>query len=185
MNKTTTLLGTLITLATLIATVLPAIAAPKTKTPANIDTAMNDAQRTFESFKALAGDWRGEDAKGAPVLVTYETLAGGHSVVEKFTHTGHGENAAMLTVYHLDGDSLRLTHYCMAGNEPRMRAESYSANSVKFELVDVTGLDSPDEGHMHMAEFVFDGKDSFSTAWTFRENGVDQFTEDVRLERVK
>ena len=31
-------------------------------------------------------------------------------------------HAEMITMYHPDGDGLALTHYCMLGNQPRMKA---------------------------------------------------------------
>jgi len=43
---------------------------------------------------------------------------GGTAVLERFTHPGSGGPQTMLTVYHLDGDDLLLTHYCVAGNQP-------------------------------------------------------------------
>ena len=38
---------------------------------------------------------------------------------------------------------------------------------------------------MHEAAFKFTGGDRFATAWTWREDGRDVFTEWVSLERVK
>ena len=43
-----------------------------------------------------------------------------------FPGTGH----AMTTVYHLDGRDLVLTHYCMGGNQPRMRAKTTEGATV-------------------------------------------------------
>ena len=143
----------------------------------------SDAAQAFESFKALAGEWRGTNGKGEPVSISYEVLAGGSTVLERFVHSGHG--ATMLTLYHLDGEDLMLTHYCMAGNQPRMRAEELSGDAVRFGFVDVTNLASPEAGHMHEAAFEFAGADRFSTAWTWRENGRDVFTESIEAERVK
>ena len=43
----------------------------------------------------------------------------------------------MATLYHLDGDQLMLTHYCSAGNQPRMRAATVSTEGViEFHLLD-------------------------------------------------
>jgi hypothetical protein len=48
----------------------------------------------------------------------------------------------MVTVYHQDGQDLRMTHYCSAKNQPRMKASSVSpdGNVVSFEFVDATNL---------------------------------------------
>jgi len=32
-----------------------------------------------------------------------------------------GKPVEMTTLYYLDGDQVKLTHYCMAGNQPTMR----------------------------------------------------------------
>ena len=48
----------------------------------------------------------------------------------------------MLTLYHRDGNRLVLTHYCMAGNQPRMQAKPFDAgaNELAFEFLDATDL---------------------------------------------
>jgi hypothetical protein len=63
-------------------------------------------------------------------------------------------NSPMSTVYHLDGDELRLTHYCSAGNQPRMKATSVSADgrTIEFELVDVTNLSKTGPRYTHKAK---------------------------------
>ncbi len=180
--KKHTLLTTLATAAVsiLLAATLPTLAGSK-----DAGAAPSDAERAFETFKSLAGEWEGTTANGDAVAVSYEVLAAGSSVVEKFVHSGHGEDHAMLTVYHLDGDDLVLTHYCMAGNQPRMRAAAFAGDEVSFEFVDAANLASPEDGHMHAASFRFDGDDRFATAWTWREDGRDKLTEYVDLERVE
>lgn len=181
MNKhTLTSTLTAVLISALAAATLPALTGSRSATEAS-----SDAARAFETFKGLAGVWKGENGKGDPVSITYEVLAADTTVLERFVHGGEEGPTTMLTVYHLDGDDLMLTHYCMAGNQPRMRAAAYSANEVDFELVDVTGLASPEAGHMHRASYEFHGQDRFATAWTWREAGADKFTEKVEVQRVK
>jgi len=92
----------------------------------------------------------------------------------------------MITLYYVDGDQLKLTHYCMAGNQPTM-AGTYdaAAKTIKFDFVSVSNLKSPDEGHMHHALYTFIDKDHFKTNWTFRKDQKDSFTEDATYIRVK
>ena len=77
----------------------------------------------FELFRALAGDWiaadDGEMYKKGDLVARYAVTAAGSAVVETvFPGSPH----EMVTVYYSDGPDLVLTHYCMEGNLPRMRA---------------------------------------------------------------
>ncbi len=65
----------------------------------------------------------------------------------------------------------------MAGNQPRMVAEAFSGEEVRFEFKNATGPASPAAGHMHRAIFTFQDDNTLTTSWTWRENGKDAFTE--------
>jgi hypothetical protein len=131
----------------------------------------------FERLKGLAGTWTGTGADGATSRYTYEVVAGGTALYERCEMPHEGGTATMITLFHLDGERLLLTHYCVAGNQPRMEARALTDEAVTFEFADSTGLDKPEEGHMHRAVFRFDGPDRFTTEWTFRAGGKDVFTE--------
>jgi hypothetical protein len=108
------------------------------------------------------------------------------AIFEKFHMEENGEPVEMTTLYFLDGDQLKMTHYCMAGNQPTMRG-SYSpeTKTLAFELLSITNLKSPDDGHMHHATYTFIDNDHFKTSWTFRKQQKDAFTEEVTYVRVK
>ena len=142
------------------------------------------AAAAFERFKALAGEWTATDADGTTSRQIYEVVAGGSAVLERCEMTHEGQPVTMLTLYHLDGARLLLTHYCMAGNQPRMEARGVTDGTVAFEFVDATGLDTPGEGHMHRAVFHFEGEDRFTTEWTFHQDGQDTFTEKATYVRA-
>ncbi len=150
------------------------------------------ARRTFESLQGLAGHWQGTSRSGKRVAIDSEIIGNGSAVVERFVFVGDDTDRrtdgtageVMLTVYHLDGDDLMLTHYCMAGNQPTMRATKIGDDEVRFELSGITNLSAPGAGHMHRAVVRFQGPDRFTTAWTFREGGEDRFTEVIEAERV-
>ena len=61
----------------------------------------------------------------------------------------------MTTVYHMDGDELRMTHFCNAGNQPRMKAASYHGDSIHFDFVDVTNLSAPEAYHTRTLRVEF------------------------------
>ena len=142
--------------------------APPTVTPAS---------EAFERLKELAGQWTGTGADGTVAHYTYEVVAGGSALLERCEMPHDGVPVTMLTLFTLDGPRLLLTHYCMAGNQPRMAAQEMVGNTIAFEFLDATGLDTPDEGHMHRATFHFDGPDRFTTQWTFRAGDKDVFSE--------
>lgn len=145
--------------------------------------AASTASAAFETLKQLQGSWTGKNPRGGDVEVDYEVTGGGTVLMERYRMDGHGE---MLTVYHLDGESILLTHYCSVGNQPRMRASEFSGDGeLRFEFVDVSGLQSGDDGHMHHALVRYQGGDSMTSDWTFRQNGKDQFTESVTIVRAE
>ncbi len=142
------------------------------------------AAQAFEKFRGLAGEWQGTNHSGETVRLRYELVADGSAVLEHLDVEGKDGGHDMVTLYHLDGDALMLTHYCASRNQPRMRAEELSADEILFEFVDATGLASADTGHMHRAKFEFDGADRLVSSWTWNENGADAFTVVVDAERL-
>jgi len=142
------------------------------------------AGAAFERLKSLAGEWRGQTSAGKPATLTYTVIAGGHTVMEEY-RAGSAEQA-MYTLYHLDGDQMMLTHYCVSNNQPRMRADlSGAPDEIRFAFFDATNLADPNDGHMHRATIRFHDDDHISNAWTFRTKGEDAFTEFTDWERVR
>lgn len=149
-----------------------------------VDGEAAKARAAFERLKSLAGEWQGETGRGKPATLTYEVIAGGHTVMEEY-RAGAAEQS-MYTLYHLDGDRLMLTHYCVSNNQPRMEADlSGAPGEIRFEFFDATNLDDPNEGHMRRARIRFHDDDHISNAWTFRSKGEDAFTEATDWTRVR
>jgi len=100
----------------------------------------------------------------------------------------HGEDPSnnMLTVYHMDGENLMLTHYCMAKNQPRLRANTISADGkqITFEFLDGTNLASRDVGHMDKVVIHLDSPDTYRSQWTFYAKGKEQWMEEITYKRV-
>jgi hypothetical protein len=140
-------------------------------------------QPEFDSLKSLAGDWLGTKSDGSPVHVNYRLVSGGSVVMESIQEPSGGQ---MVTLYHLDGDTLMMTHYCLANNQPRMRADAATSTpkAIKFSFVDVTNLASPAAGHMYGHSIAWKDADHVSQQWTWRENGHDT-TETFELQRQK
>jgi hypothetical protein len=148
-----------------------------------VATGSIDAKAAYARLKTLVGEWRGTDpAKGE--RVTYELIAGGTSLVERDEANGR---PVMLTVYTVDGNRLLLTHYCMAGNQPRMQAREFDATTgrLRFDFVDGTGMSSKDAGHMHAATLRIADHDHLSSEWIYFEGGKPKMTEAVEFTRVR
>ena len=62
-----------------------------------------------------------------------------------------GSPHEMVTVYHADGPDLVLTHYCMEGNQPRMRAQGRQRLALRIPVRRGTNIDPQRDRHMHSA----------------------------------
>lgn len=154
--------------------------------PATAPTApLTSAQRAFERFKSLAGDWQGQSTRGWTEKSTYRVIAGGSCVMH--TSFDAHPNETMATMFHMDGEHLMLTHYCIAKNQPRMRATEISEDgkTIVFTFLDGTNLPSRDKGHMDKAMFRFESDDRFTTKWTWYQNGQEKWMEEIVCTRVK
>ena len=137
----------------------------------------------YERIKGLAGTWRGESTKGWSEDVTFRTIAGGSAVVETSFDAHPGET--MMTLFAMDGERLRLTHYCVAGNQPRLEATAFGdgGRTVDFTFVDGGNLSSRDQGHMDRAVFRFEDADHVVVRWTWFQKGDERWLEEIRLTR--
>jgi hypothetical protein len=110
----------------------------------------------LERIKKLAGTWVAADKDGKPtdqVVSVIKVTAGGSAVHETLFPGGPQE---MLSVYHADGADLVMTHYCMLGNQPRMKADPKSpANQIKWQFAGGTNLDPAKDMHMHEGTLTF------------------------------
>ena len=149
----------------------------------------NSANAAFEKLLALEGQWSGSyEWSGArtdrgSMDATYSITGNGSAVVENLTVDG---KPLMTTVYHLDGDALRMTHYCAARNQPRLRARTIdlSRGVVEFDFVDATNLRSADAPHVHGFEIHFVNDDHIQLVFLFHA-GEQRSRETVDLKRVQ
>src|SRR3989449_2408906 len=87
----------------------------------------------FEKLKALVGHWETDKTNMNKATLGLELTSGGTAVIETFRMVEEGKPVEMITIYYLDGDQIKLTHYCMAGNQPTMRGTySPDTKTLKF-----------------------------------------------------
>jgi hypothetical protein len=66
-----------------------------------------------------------------------------------------------------------LTHYCVLGNQPRMKANAKSpTNEIVFEFAGGGNLDPSKDKHMHAMTLSIDDDDHYEVKGTGWENGA-------------
>lgn len=146
--------------------------------------APGDGAEAFEKLKSLVGHWETDKTNTNNASLDLELTSGGTAILEKSHMVDNGKSVEMITLYYLDGGQVKLTHYCMAGNQPTMRGTyAPETKTITFDFVSATNLKSENDGHMHHATYTFIDSDHFKATWTFRKDQKDAFTEDVTYVR--
>jgi hypothetical protein len=139
----------------------------------------SDAQKSFDQLKTLAGNWQAsvttdppmkEMGDGAIAKVSLRVTSRGNALVHEMSDAAAGDDPTRydhpVTMLYLDGNRLLLTHYCDAGNRPRMAARtSFDGKTVEFDFLDVAG--STEYGHMQHAVFTVIDVNHHTEDWTY------------------
>lgn len=134
--------------------------------------AQSAGNKSFEAMKSLTGQWEGKDQTGNTIEVAYRMTGGGSALMSEIHTSKPGHDEDMVSMIHMDGDRLLLTHYCMAGNQPRMQATiSPDGKSITFDFVDGTNLTSDQPGHMQRVVFTFTDANHHTEEWHFAAPG--------------
>jgi hypothetical protein len=139
----------------------------------------------FETLKKLVGTWEGTTKMGdkeTPISVVYELTSAGTAITEKL---GPGTPMEMVSVYHKNGKSLAMTHYCAVGNAPQMNLKKADDKSIFFEMTKPIGVSSMKEMHMHSIKLTLNSGDSLTQEWTNYENGKKKETAVFTFTRKK
>jgi hypothetical protein len=139
------------------------------------------AQQTFNQLKALEGNWESKTPDGKMAQISFRVMANGSSLVSEISGD---EN--MISVIHMDKDRLLLTHYCAAGNQPRMQATaSPDGKVITFDFVDGTNILPSQNGHMRRLVITIADADHHSEEWVFAGNDGKDMRENFELQRKK
>jgi hypothetical protein len=148
----------------------------------------NNGATMFAQLKSLAGDWKGtfewtgaRTGTGA-MNASYYLTGGGSALVENLISDGA---PVMTSVYHLDGPALRMTHYCAAQNQPRLKAARIDSaqGAIDFGFVDITNLKSADAPHVHRLELRLVDPNHITVTFLFQSGGKES-RERIALDRV-
>jgi hypothetical protein len=157
-----------------------------------------DAKTAFAKIKTLAGDWKVQTSDEPKIdhgKAKREDHTGGLSVNYKVTGAGSalmetqfpGSDHEMVSVYHLDGDDLRMTHYCAAGNQPRVKLDR--ALSTPEQLLFVfdggTNLNPQKDMHIHGVKITFHEDGKVTSAWDGYVGGKKAGTTSFLMSRQK
>jgi hypothetical protein len=152
--------------------------------------AQSNAQKSFDQLKTLAGSWDGRvttippqaDIEGKPMQVTFRVTSMGNALMHEARGAGRPDDP--ITMFYVDGDRLMLTHYCDAGNRPRMTGKmSADGKSVEFEFLDVAG--STQYGHMDHAVFTLIDANHHIEDWTYMQPGDKPVRAHFELKRAQ
>jgi hypothetical protein len=157
--------------------------------------AQSDAQKSFTQLKTLAGVWKGSitttppmpEMDGKAMWVTLRVTSRGNALIHEMKDPSKPDDVEHddpITTMYLDGGRLLLTHYCDAGNRPRMSAKlSPDGKTVEFELVDVSG--GNENGHMHHSVFTLIDANHHTEDWTYMMPGDKPVLAHLDLQRTK
>lgn len=145
-----------------------------TPAPSKAKPELIDAQKAFAAFKTLEGEWEGtvttdfpeaNKAMGKkPMKVVIRATSRGNTVLHEMTQEGNPDDP--ITMFYLQDDRLQLTHFCDAGNRPRMNGKlAADGKRLEFSFLDATG--PMKYGHMNQAAFTFIDNDRHVEEWTF------------------
>ncbi len=131
-----------------------------------------DGRAAFVAMNAMVGDWVAPSKEG-PTYLTYRRVANGSALIEEMRGHELGPQQAplMVSVYHMDGNVLAMTHFCGQGNQPRMHAVELVAGRMRFAEFATTNLASADASRMVRVEFAWTDADHFTQVWTTRIAG--------------
>src|SRR6185295_5891918 len=134
------------------------------------------AARMLSKIALLEGRWDGEfkwtegRSGSGKMHANYYVTGMGLLINEHMTTETGGPY--MSSVYHLDGPDLRVTHYCGAQNQPRLRADHVddAAGTAHFAFVDVTNA-GPKSGYVEEISINTPNRDSMQIIYVFKGNG--------------
>ena len=143
----------------------------------------SDAQKSFTLLKTLAGTWQGQATTnpvqsgmgdGGLIQVSLRVTSRGNALVHEMRAADKPDDPAKydhpVTMLYMDDGRLLLTHYCDAGNRPRMAARtSADGKTIEFDFLDVAG--GTQNGHMDHAVFTIIDANHHIEDWTYMMPG--------------
>jgi hypothetical protein len=149
-----------------------------------------ETQLAYTKLKTLVGNWEGPASttpeqdlvRGRTAQLSIRATSTGNAIMHDLTIGGLKDNP--LTMFYVNEKQFLLTHYCDAGNRPRMiGAMSKDGRTLEFDFIDITG--PLEYGHMHHAKFTFIDDDNHIEEWTYMAPGDKPIVARFDLRRKK
>lgn len=159
---------------------------------ADSQTVDSPGGRMFDRMRGLVGawegtlEWSGGRTGSGRLRANYHLAGAGSVLVEDLLMDESSDVPSMSTVYHLDGKDLRMTHYCAANNQPRLKATMIdeTTGSASFAFIDVTNAGAHpayvDGFSMHIID-----ADHLNIKFEFGGASPKRGTENIVLHRIK
>ena len=118
---------------------------------------------SWEKLKSLVGEWQEQPGDGMRATLSYRIVSSGTAITETL-ESDHDDQ--MITIYHLDGMALLMTHYCSLGNQTRMRSRGLEGGRLAFAYVDASNVKSAGEHVMSGLVMSFPAPGRLVHEWT-------------------
>jgi len=143
--------------------------------------AQSDSRAAFEKLRSLEGTWAGKGSEGQSLTVTFRATSAGSAIMSEIQGP---EN--MISMFHLDGDRLMMTHYCATGNQPRMTGTmSPDGKTLTFNFLDATNVLSTQPGHMERVVVTMLDPNHHTEEWSFLAKDGSTHHETFDVQRQK
>ena len=141
-----------------------------------LSVALESSEGAFQIFKSLQGKWAiHSKGKTLAMIMSYEVGSKGSIVTEQF--------GKELSVIYRDGENLVMTHFCNAGNEPRLRLTDSEPGLLEFRMFDITNLKNTDAAHVQKIIYRIIDHQQINLQIVWQE-GRSQTTERYLLTRI-
>lgn len=156
------------------------LVACQSTSPTVVEADVDRRAALFDALAALEGTWTGE-MEGMELRHEFRVTSSGSAVRETMSP---GQDHEMVNMYTLDGNSLVMTHYCAAGNQPHMRASALVDGRMNFAFDGVSDLKAADESYMGEMTLVFVDDSTLEQHWKSLTEGDVQHEMVFRLTRA-
>lgn len=122
----------------------------------------------FSHLNALEGEWEMQDEDGNWNTAAIFAVSSNGSVVREIMFPG--SPSEMTNLYHMDGSEAVVTHYCAAGNQPRMTASGLQTTAdgpaIDYTFDSVSNLRDSHDHVMGGLKLVFIDANNLQEHWT-------------------